>query len=138
MKSTYEAQAPSKKKSYKQKQELHAIVAEAVQEALKSKPHHKKSRSSMKCKNKLKHFEQSQVSNAMYDTDSDTSVQSNQSDWRSGLDSSRSYTNLDMCINDHMQYTSLHTRVLSYPEPSSKWHHSNRYQAPMPVLFANI
>lgn len=36
MKSTYESQHPEKKKAYKQKQELHALVMEAVESALKT------------------------------------------------------------------------------------------------------
>ena len=66
MKATYEAQTPENKRKLKEKQELHAIIAESVEQALKNKKK-KPSRSNKKRsreESELDHFEQLSISDS--------------------------------------------------------------------------
>lgn len=79
MKGTYEAQHPSQKKAYKDKQELHALIAESVERALKMKKRKKKASATSEV-DELNHFEQLSVSSSSGAEEEMANIDENKSD----------------------------------------------------------
>ena len=77
MKATYESQSPDKKKEYKKKQEMHSMIAEAVEEALKGK---KKTRGKKRNREELQAFSSLNISDSEESSASSTKTHESDSD----------------------------------------------------------